>query len=205
MPSKEFIVEVRLRLGLTFFPGSPQSLLCPCGAVLDKFSDHLLGCDQKANLFVKQHDSLCDVIFSTLLVDDSRCRREQRCNSTSDMRPGDIFNPNFQHGLPTYFDVTVRNPLQPAYLVRAASHAGAAAEAGEMEKDAPHDTFVTSTGSKFEPLVVECFGLWSPHSLRTLKIIARKSSFHSHRTISQSVSNLHQQLSVKLWLYITLD
>ena len=49
MPSKEFIVVVRLRLGLTFFPGSPQSILCPCGAVLDKFSDHLLGCDQKTN------------------------------------------------------------------------------------------------------------------------------------------------------------
>ena len=50
--------------------------------------------------------------------------------------------------------VTVRNSLQPAYLVREASHAGAAAEVGEMEKDARHDTFVTSTGSKFEPLVV---------------------------------------------------
>ena len=117
------------------------------------------------------------------------------------MRPGDIFHPNFQHGLPTYFDVTVRNSLQPAYLVRAASHAGAAAEAGEMEKGARHDTFVTSTGSKFESVVVESFGLWSPHSLRTLKIIARKSSFHSHQTINQAVSNLHQQLSVKLWLY----
>ena len=32
---------------------------------------------------------------------------------------------------------------------------GAAAEAGEMEKDARHDTFVTSTSSKFESLVVE--------------------------------------------------
>ena len=47
MPSKEFVVAVRLRLGLTFFPGPPQSILCPCGAVPDKFSDHLLGCDQK--------------------------------------------------------------------------------------------------------------------------------------------------------------
>ena len=91
------------------------------------------------------------------------------------MRPGDIFYPNFQHGLPTYFDVTVRNSLQPAYLVRAASHAGAAAEGGEMEKDARHDTFLTSTCSKFEPFVVESFGLWSPHGLPTLKIIARKS------------------------------
>ena len=158
--------------------------------MLDKFSDHLLGCDKKTNLIAKRHDGLCDVIFNTLLVDDSRCRHEQRCNSTSDMRPGDIFHPNFRHGLPTYFDVTVRNSLQPAYLVRAASHTGAAAEAGEMKKDAPHDTFVTSTGSNLNHLLSN---LLTCGLLRTLKIIARKSSFHSHQTISQ--------LSVKLWLY----
>ena len=137
MTGKEFIVAVRLRLGLTFFHGSTQSILCPCGPVLDKFSDHLLECDQKTNLIVKRHDSLCDVIFNTLLVDDSCCRREQRCNSTSDMRPGDIFHPNFQHGLPTYFDVTVRNSLQPAYLVRAASHAGSCCRSWRNGKGRP--------------------------------------------------------------------
>ena len=52
MPSKEFVVAVRLRLGLTFFPGPPQSILCPCGVVLGKFSDHLLGCDKKTNIIV---------------------------------------------------------------------------------------------------------------------------------------------------------
>ena len=61
-----------------------------------------------------------------------------RCDSTSEARPGDIFHPDFERGLPTYFDLTVRNSLQPAYLIKAATCAGAAAEAGELEKDQRH-------------------------------------------------------------------
>ena len=50
-------------------------------------------------------------------------------------------------------------------------------------------------------MVVESLRLWIPHSLQVLKIIARRASFLNIAGISRSVSNLHQQLSVKLWLY----
>ena len=169
--------------------------------MLDEYGDHLLGCSQKTNLIIKRHDALCDVIFNTLLIDDSRCRREQRCSSDSGKRPGDIFHPNFQHGLPAYFDVTVRNSLQPSYLVQAASYAGAAAEAGEDEKVLRHETMVSATGSIFEPLVVESLGLWTPNSLRTLKSIARRASFHNGQTFSRTITSLHEQLAVALWLF----
>ena len=201
MPSREFVVAVRIRLGLPIFSPPPQSSLCTCGTVLDEYGDHLLGCSQKTNLIIKRHDALCDVIFNTLLIDDSRCRREQRCSSDSGKRPGDIFHPNFQHGLPAYFDVTVRNSLQPSYLVQAASYAGAAAEAGEDEKVLRHETMVSATGSIFEPLVVESLGLWTPNSLRTLKSIARRASFHNGQTFSRTITSLHEQLAVALWLF----
>ena len=51
------------------------------------------------------------------------------------MRPGDVFHPDFEQGLPTYFDLTVRNSLQPLYIAQAAQHAGVATEAEEKEKD----------------------------------------------------------------------
>ena len=127
--------------------------------------------------------------------------REMRCDSTSEARPGDIFHPDFERGLPTYFDLTVRNSLQPAYLIKAATCAGAAAEAGELEKDQRHDSLVSSTGSIFYPIVVESLGLWSPNSLQVLKTIARRTSFHNNATVSQCMCNLLQQLSCKLWLY----
>ena len=141
---------------------------------------------------------ICEVVFNALLVDDSRCRREMRCSSTSNSRHGDIFHPNFEHRLPTYFDSTVRNSLQPSYLVQAATCPEAAAAAGEIEKDQRHDAMVLNTGGIFHPLVVESLGLWTPNSLQVLKIIARRASFLNNAGISRLVCNLHQQLSVKL-------
>ena len=73
MPSREFIIALRVWLGVGIFTSSPNSDLCLCGSSLDEFGDHRLGCDQKTNLVIKQHDALCDTLFHTLLVDDSRC------------------------------------------------------------------------------------------------------------------------------------
>ena len=78
--------------------------------------------------------------------------------------------------------------MQPSYVTQTAYSAGNAAGAGEREKDQRHEANVASTGSIFHPLVCESLGLWSPHSLKYL-------------TESQAVSNIHEQLSVKLWLY----
>ena len=146
----------------------------------------------------KRHNALCDVLFNALWW---MILREMRCDSISEARPGDIFHPDFERGLPTYFDLTVRNSLQPAYLIKAATCAGAAAETGELEKDQRHDSLVSSTGSIFYPIVVESLGLWSPNSLQVLKTIARRISFHNNATVSQCMCHLLQQLSCKLWLY----
>ena len=37
--------------------------------------------------------------------------------------------------------------------------------------------------------------------LEVIKVIACRASLHNNASISQSVCNLHQQLSVKLWLF----
>ena len=203
MPSRKSIKALRVWLGVGIFPPSPNSDLCLCGSSLDEFGDHLLGCDQKTNLVIERHDVLCDTLFHTLLVDDSRCRREQRCTTTSNSRPGDIFHPNFQCGLPTYFDLSVRNYLQPSYIIQAANRAEAAAEAGVLEKDCRHEDVVKATESIFEPVVVETLGLWHPHSMHLLKIIARKMAFHCCQTVSRMLMFLYEQLSVKLWLLMS--
>ena len=57
--------------------------------------------------------------------------------------------------IPTYFDISVRNSLQPSYMVQAAARTGI--EAGELEKDIRHNSLV-SASSVLHPLVV---GLWT--------------------------------------------
>jgi len=116
-------------------------------------------------------------------------------------RPGDIFHPDFRDGKPGYFDVTVRQSLQPCFLCQAAAEAGAAAAAGEQVKDAAHRDRVEAAGGDFFPLVVESLGFWSPHSRELLGVIASRAAVHSGLQSSRAASYLHQQLAVRLWQY----
>ena len=64
-------------------------------------------------LRTKHHNSLIARPFPP-----TSCHREMRCYSTSKARPGNIFHPDFERGLPTYFDLTVRNSLRPPFLIK---------------------------------------------------------------------------------------
>ena len=138
------------------------------------------------------------MVYNALFTDDC-CRRcgKARCSSSKQTRSGDVYHPDCERGLPAYFDLSVRSSLQPSFLTQAASHPGAASEAGEIEKDERHHLNVSSTGSILHPLVVETLGLWTASSLQVLKIVARRASKHNV-SISQSVCHFHQQLSTRL-------
>ena len=74
----------------------------------------------------------------------------------------------------------MQNSLQPSYILQAAARTGIAAEAGELEKDIQHNLLVSASGSVFHPLVVESLGLWTAHSLKILKTIARRLTGLGH-------------------------
>ena len=90
MPQKEFTISLRLWLGIPLFPSDLGSKRCFCGQILDQFGDHLLGCGHN-NLRIRRHDTLSDVLFHALLVDNANCRKEQRCSSDNSTRPDDVF------------------------------------------------------------------------------------------------------------------
>ena len=133
-------------------------------------------------------------------MDNRGAVREQHCGESNN-RPGDIYHPDFMLGKPAYINVTVRSSLQPQYLLRAAVEAGAASEAGEMEKDERHEREVTAAGGIFIPLVVETLGLWSPNSLKVLCSITSTASTLNGISRGQAINNLLQQLSVRLWTF----
>ena len=169
-----------------------------CGHELDIFGDHALGCGP---LRIKRHDALCDVIFHWLLLDNSNVRREQRCSSHSMTRPGDVFHPDFSLGKAAYFDISVRNSFTPSHLINAAIKAGAAAEAGEVDKDERHLANVSSYGCLFYPLVVESYGVWAAHSREVLRSIVKTSLLSSGLSLGQASRQFHEQLSVRLRQY----
>ena len=154
--AEESVIALRLWLGIPIFPS--LSTRCPCGSTIDAYGDHVLGCGS-GNLRIKPHDALCDVVFHALLQDHSGTRREQHCVGYNNSRPGDVYHPDFLLGRPGYFDITVRNSFQHSYIVHSAHCAGAAAAAGEMEKDDRHQDNVEAAGGLFYPLVVESYGM----------------------------------------------
>ena len=199
MSRHEFVPAVRMWLGIRLFPSPPQSLRCTCGQIMDEFGDHLLGCAH-GPLRIKRHDALRNIIWHALLMDDKGAAREQHCGNSNN-RPGDVYHPDFALGKSAYFDVSVRSSLQPKFLSRAAVQAGAAGEAGEIEKDSKHEEDVVSAGDLFFLLVVESLGLWTPSSLHTLRTIASRASSVNGIPLGLAVRNLLQQLSTRLWAY----
>ena len=51
-----------------------------------------------------------------LLVENRDVMREMWCNGSTESRPDDVFHPACMEGRAAYFDVTVRNSLQPLYV-----------------------------------------------------------------------------------------
>ena len=76
---------------------------------------------------------------------------------------------------------------------------GAAAGAGELEKDYKHEQLVSKCGGLFYPLALESFGFWTQASLQTLRTTAAKTTTYNGIDLQQAFSNLLQQLSVRLW------
>ena len=137
MSSSEFSIALRYWLGIPLFRGNHLQS-CTCRSPLDQHGDYLLGCGQ-GPLRIRRHDALCNIVYHALSQDNSSVRREERIWGDSRDRPGNIFHPDFDDCRPTYFDISVRHTLQPGNLNRASTNAGAAAVAGEMEKDQKHE------------------------------------------------------------------
>ena len=94
----------------------------------------------------------------------------------------------------------MRSTTQPSLTSSSASCAGVAAVAGKVSKDEKHLAAMEKVGSDFIPLVVETFGVCTPFALKTLFVIADRTTTRSSVLCKLARKNLLQQLSVQLWM-----
>ena len=181
IPGPEIVVGLRLWLGIPLFPLSP---LCVCLTSNDQFGDHLQECSH-GSMRIRRHDALVDIVCHALSQSHSGVLKEQRVSYEDNSRPGDVYHPDFQHGRPAYFDVSVRSTTQPSHISFSSSCAGVAAAAGELAKDQRHQDAVEEAGCDLVPLVVETFGFWSPFALQTLRTIAERTTARSGASTKQ--------------------
>ena len=199
MPPAEFLVDLCIWLGLPVFP-SDSALTCSCSAFLDQNGDHMMSCGS-GPYRIGRHDALKNVLFNALKQDNPNVRQKQGIDVDSRQRPGDIFHPDFHDGKPTYFDISVVNPLQPGSINEASRSAGVAAARREEEKDGKFNESVSRAGGAFIPLVVESLGRWSPFACKMLKIIASRTTLRNGLSEKVAYRNLIEQLSTRLWAY----
>ena len=199
LPPAEFVVALRLWLGIPVFPEADLTLWS-CHQLIDRFGDHLIGCSH-GPLRIRRHNALYDIIYYALLEDSADVRREQGVSGESASRPGDVFHPDFHNGRPTYFDISVRSAVHSGVISHSASASGFAALKGEMEKDARHKNLVEAAGGVFFPLVVDNFGVWTPSSIEVLRSIARSSTVRNGLPVSTAFHHLMERLSVQLYRY----
>ena len=103
IPGPEFIVGLRLWLGVSLFPISP---LCTCLSSIDCFGEDLLGCSH-GPMRIRRHDALVNILHHALLQDHPGVLTEQSASFDDSSRPGDILYPDYQLGRSAYFDVSV--------------------------------------------------------------------------------------------------
>ena len=123
-------------------------------------------------------------------MDNRGVIREQWCGASNNKQPGDLFHPNFSLGKPGYFDISVRSSLQSQFLSKASEYPGATGDAGEIDKDEKHEEEVNAAGRLFFPLIVETLGLWTPNSVRIIKLIASKAASFNGIQLHLAVQNL---------------
>ena len=108
----------------------------------------------------------------------------------------------FLLGRPAYFDITIRNSFQPSYVVHSAHCAGAAAVAGEIEKD---DRLYGQRGSsRWSLLPSGCLSrtvLGPPIACKILKLLQDDLLFGAVSLLAELFVNLHGRLSLGLWQY----
>ena len=66
MSPHEFVIAVRLWLGIKMFLSPQASVLCSCGQHIDTFVDNLLGCGFGPER-TRKHNALAEVIFPDLI------------------------------------------------------------------------------------------------------------------------------------------
>ena len=121
---------------------STLTTLCVPG--IDYCGDHLLECAH-GTMCIHQYDTtLVDIVYHALSQSHPGSREFHSC-------PGDVCHPDFHHGRPTYFDISVCSTTQASPISSSSTCAGVAAAAEELTKDEKHQDVVEEVGCDFSP------------------------------------------------------
>ena len=175
---------MRFRLGI---PQPGPRILCknqkqngdPCGAHVDAWGTHPIDCPV-GPLRTRRHDDLADDYASILEECGAISRREAFVLEFSSAEEAwlDVWSYGIPELTDLLLDISVRNPLADRYLAKATEVPGAAAAAGEAEKE---QRYPQSGGRRVWPVIYEAFGRAGDAAEQLLQILAAAYRRRAHR------------------------
>ena len=203
MESALFVAELRLRLQVA---DAAEDTWCPkCDAVLDTHSHHAAVCLAGGERTQRRH-AVRDLISSWAERVGLRPEKEKPGlllpqhpddHRSCQRRPADIFIPVF-NGAPTAFDIAVTASQRLDTLAEAGHVAAAAATAYTEVKRKHLNTaeLCAAQNVRFQPLVAETTGVWSPEAARVLRQVARTAALRSGDDVGLAQANLFQEACI---------
>ena len=150
MAPNEFRISSKYRLGVPVYDAERQCPFCKAG-VLDICGDHAIACHGRGDA-IARHDRIRNKIVSACSSPNLSPVVRKNLIPESQSRPGDIFVPTWEAGIPAAFDVTGTSTLQSNSLTNAATKAGYSLDAADERKYCLHDDNCAKMGSHLFPL-----------------------------------------------------
>ena len=194
----EFLIAVKLRLGVKVFRGEGECPMDRCRSHSDAYGFHAVGCGINGER-ISRHHHLRDAVFnaaSQAMLGPSR--EAEGLLPGSDDRPADILIPYWSQGKPTAIDVSVVSPFQAAYRRRCSVDGAAAVEGRYREKMRNYHDRCEAEGIVFLPFVVDTFGGWQEAALMAIKKLGRQVGRAVGKPEADAVRQLRQRLAVVL-------
>ena len=182
MPSREFIVSAKLRLGV--INNQDTKALRQTG----------LG-------MYGRHNAIRDIIFEVGKAAQLCPRKEAAIDATS-QRPADVFFPDWSRGRPLAVDVTVSHFSQASTQQNAdltCSSSERAALAKVAAKERLYGDHCATQNVDFLAAAVCSYGGWLPDGVEFIRRLAACLAESSGQDRSLVTANLWQRLSIALW------
>ena len=168
--SREFINAVKYRLGVPIFASAGH---CPmCRKPSDILGDHAIVCGNRGEV-IARHNHLRNALYEAALAANLAPRKEEQALIPStNNKPADVLISFLTGGQDTALDVTVRSPLSPTYVDRAAQTPGHTLTVAWDSKCMGTFEACAQQGLVFIPLPVETLGGWHDKAADQIRKIA---------------------------------
>ena len=192
----EFVAAVKFRLGLPVFNSAGP---CPaCDRHSDVLGDHALVCGYGGER-IARHNFLRDALHETAAAAGLAPTKEGRALIPgTNLRPADVFIPNWAGGRDAALDVTVTHPLQDMTRAGAATSPGHALNVAYDRKMAGAGEQCRQQGIAFIPVVAEALGGWHPVAVEQIRKLGSALARHTGQEEGEAISHLITRCSVLL-------